>query len=162
MNRLTPEEEQRLVDLIKQGFSYRKIEQITGHARITIARRMCLQFPPPPVKKAKKSECDYCGKAITGEREFFRNTRRTKHKFCTTDCYIKYYRAKTAKQTCRRCGVLREKTKISTWAHGMCQNCYQHLKAFNFNEDAAAIFELTKQLKKEIQNVESRKEKVNH
>lgn len=100
MRRTRPELVEKIKAELINGKSLRQIYKETGVHKKTIATiksRMC----PPPTKKTPQkigpTDCDNCGETITTTREFFRRTRRTRHKFCSSDCYRDFYRKRKMK-----------------------------------------------------------------
>lgn len=157
MNRLTPEKEFQLAIAICAGLTERQINKLLHVSSSTVVKRRIqmgkLPIPKQPAKKPNLNCCDYCGSEIQGEREADRKTRRTKHKFCNYECYGLYQRARRANDRCKRCQRKRKDIGLCVvFSLGMCPGCYNLLRNFDFDEEAAALFELNQRLKKEIRN----------
>lgn len=159
-NRLSPEKEFRLALAMSLGLTDRQIIKQLGVSHVTIVRRRAKwsQVEPPKQVAKGSDRCDYCGNKIAGDREAYRKTRRTEHKFCDQKCYGLYQRATSANDVCKRCKRKRKDVGLCViFSKGMCNPCYNLLRQFNFNEDQAALFETTQRLKKEIRNVENKR-----
>lgn len=156
--RLSTEQHEHICRLIAAGMSVREIVRMTGHGNVTVMRRI----PKPTVAKpprilAGEFKCDNCGGDISGKREFHRRKRRTKHKFCSHDCFNDFYRSLRANDQCKRCGRTRRECGIcAVFSSGYCQRCYSTLLQFGFDEEQAAVYDLTQSLKREMKNVEAR------
>lgn len=156
VHRISPEKERLLASLIDSGLTDRQIMARTGCSHITIQRRRRERGDLQLLEKPKArglNRCDYCGNNIDGEREAYRLTRRTKHKFCNHVCYGKYQRLSRLQDRCKRCKRMRKDIgKCVVFSYGWCPACYGVLYQFGFDEEAAALFELTQRLKKEVRH----------
>lgn len=162
VNRLSPSREAKLAALMALGKTDRQIRKQLGVAHITIVRRRAMWSQPvaDPAKVKGLYKCDYCGGHIHGEREAFRKTRRTTHKFCQRKCYDLFQRAKTGNDVCKRCKRKRKDIGLCVvFSNGLCPHCYQLLRSFDGNEEAAALFETNQRLKKEIRRAERKAQK---
>lgn len=159
MNVLDKETDETIRRMLAAGASYREVERVTGCARQTIARRRPEKLYGERVKRrvpraSRLPVCDYCGKPIDGEREFYRRKRRTKHKFCSHGCYGAFRSNARAGAICKRCGEVRRPRwpggpLIDNWVRGWCARCYQLLLRFGFDESLVASYELIQLLKRE-------------
>lgn len=153
MNVLNAQRDELIRQLLSSGKGVREVARITGHDKNTVAARTNQKLGKPKRAKPGHNRCDNCGAKIEGEREFYRRTRRTKHKFCSHDCYGEFYKRARKHDKCQRCGVERgTDLRSMLFVKGMCGTCYNLLRLFGFNEEAAAAHEALQQLRKEIRH----------
>lgn len=156
MNLIPEEKEERISDLLKAGKSFREIAREVGVAKETVAARaMRLTVEVPPRVRVGAINCDNCGNELHGDREFFRRTRRTKHKFCSHACYCDFYRRLRAEDQCKRCGEKRGSggnLQRMIFSRGYCQYCYGLLRQYGFDEELVAAHETLQRLRKETKH----------
>lgn len=158
MNVLPQEKHEQILALLAEGKSHRFVASAVGVSRQTVRRRMNPIPAKPKAKRVGDHGCDWCGEPV-GDKEFFRRTRRTSHKYCSDSCYHAALREKRDNDSCGRCGKRRKDLKNRNLFRGFCEGCYFLLRQYGFDSDAADAHQLYRILRKELSNVEGRKRK---
>lgn len=155
MNCLNHEDDRAIRFLLEAGVSIREIVRRTGFAKSTIILRKGTPTSGAPNGKAGVHQCDFCGSRVK-HKEFHRRTARTRHKFCTHECYGAFYRYLRRNVECVRCGIQKNNDGWClghNWCRGMCGRCYGIMRSFGFDANMADAYDLSQDLKKEIRNV---------
>lgn len=153
--RIPPEKVDRIHRLIVAGYSDYSIAQIVGVDSRSVSRRRPQRTSKPHISPSDPNCCDWCGDPIKNLSEYKKPSRQgQKHKFCSRQCFCDYYHHLRTNDRCVRCGRQRY-TKIGDhqWSRGMCGRCYGVMQQFGFDEAAAAAYDLTQVLKRELNNV---------
>lgn len=153
MNRISDEKDKAIRELLAQGKSIRVVAREVGVSPKTVFSRRARKEVPPG-KKSGWDLCDHCGKKLENKKEFHRRTRRTNHKFCSQDCYAAFRRGQADEDQCVMCGVKRRDLRDRVLIKDRCPKCYEIAKRYGFDEEAAAIHFITRDLRKEINHVE--------
>ena len=147
MNRTSRKVELVIIQMLSIGKSIRKIQKITSVDKTTIAsisRRN---------EVATIFGCDHCRvRRVSDDSRRFKRTGRSKHQFCSTYCYGKFYAKLRENDTCKRCGMIRKERMCAVFIRGYCQKCYGLLREFNFNNDLADSHDLNQKLKEVVKN----------
>lgn len=155
--RISKDKQGQIKQLLSDGKSYREIQAIVGGCRSSIGRIKGRQNVVTSRRRnVGENDCDYCGKPISGKREFNRRTRRTKHKFCSHDCYSDFYRCIRAKDKCKLCSRRRDSFRFPFFRLGYCNGCYWLMHKYGFDSKKVELHVLTKQLKKEARYAKRR------
>src|SRR5688500_8120082 len=99
MNSLPKETHEKILAMLAAGKSIRFIAKECGVSKHSVLVRARREIP----KKAKRvgeKACDWCGSPV-GDKEFFRRTRRTSHKYCSYECYQASRRGLIDNDTCK-------------------------------------------------------------
>lgn len=101
MNRISQEKVLLIYELLTAGLSIRSVCEKVGVAKNTVLRIRARLFTGHEKQRSRViglSNCDQCGTKISKDKEFFRRTRRTRHKFCSSDCYQAFFKAMRRKR----------------------------------------------------------------
>lgn len=152
MNRIPHAKEVEIFALAAQGVGSREISRRVGVAHQTVVARTQRRTVDAPTKKAGYHQCDFCGKPVPETREFFRRTRRSKHKFCQWDCYTAFRRWLRRNDKCRFCGCGRYENFHTSFNRGACCSCYGIWRLYGFDVALTETYFLNQQLKRELTN----------
>lgn len=141
----------RIRRLRESGATFRQIRQLLGHDHHTITNAVGRRYDYVPVEPVNQPGiCDYCRKKIPKNKEADRRTRRTKHRFCSAECYQNFRCGQRSNDRCKRCGVFRYKISCPLFTRGYCNRCYGLLLKFHFDEGLADAHDARLLLKEEL------------